>query len=294
MTAVRPEADAAVVDVPPKVAIRRLVKDFETSAALRRRRVVRAIDDVNCDVRAGEFVCIVGASGCGKSTLLNIVAGLEEPTDGVVEIDGERVVGPGPDRGMVFQAYSLYPWKTVAQNISFGLELAKVPAAERKERVAELLGIMELTRFADQLPKELSGGMRQRVAIARALAPAPDVLLLDEPFGALDALTKRTLQEFLRIVWLRTGATILMVTHDVPEAIYLGQRIIVMSPHPGRVADVIEIPFPDDRGPEVKRDPRFLDLVDEIEDTLQADSPVEHSAVATDASFIGDAEEGAR
>ncbi|MEM9515132.1 MAG: ABC transporter ATP-binding protein [Actinomycetota bacterium] len=294
MTAIRSEAAASVGGALPKVAIRHLVKDFETSSALRRRRVVRAIDDVSCDVRAGEFVCIVGASGCGKSTMLNIIAGLEEPTDGVVEIDGERVVGPGPDRGMVFQAYSLYPWKTVAQNVSFGLELAKVPAAERKERVAELLGIMELTHFADQLPKELSGGMRQRVAIARALAPAPDVLLLDEPFGALDALTKRTLQEFLRVVWLRTGATILMVTHDVPEAIYLSQRIIVMSPHPGRVADVIEIPFGDDRGPAVKRDPRFLDLVDDIEDTLQADNLVEDNAIATDVSSVGAAEEGAR
>lgn len=255
----------------PKVAVRHLVKDYVSSRSFGRGTTMRAIDDVSVEIAAGEFVCIVGASGCGKSTMLNIIGGLESLTSGVVEIDGEQVVGPGPDRGMVFQAYSLYPWKTVAENIEFGLEIAKVSRAERAERVTELLGIMGLTAFADQLPKELSGGMRQRVAIARSLAPAPDVLLLDEPFGALDALTKRSLQEFLRSVWLRTGTTIVMVTHDVPEAVYLSQRIVVMTPHPGRLADVIDVPFGDVRGPTVKRDPRFLDLVDEIEDTLRAD-----------------------
>ncbi len=230
---------------------------------------MRAIDHVDLDVASGEFVCIVGASGCGKSTLLNIVGGLDSLSSGTVEIDGDPVVGPGPDRGMVFQAYSLFPWKSVADNIAFGLELAGVDKAARRERVDELLGIMELTAFADQLPKQLSGGMRQRVAIARALAPEPDVLLLDEPFGALDAITKRSMQEFIRTVWLRTGVTILMVTHDVPEAIYLSQRIYVMTPRPGRVATTIEVPFGSARGPGVKRDPRFLDLVDEIEELLQ-------------------------
>jgi len=248
----------------PRVAVRGLAKEFRA-----RRTTVRAIDDVDLHVQAGEFVCIIGASGCGKSTLLNIVGGLESATTGTVEIDGEPVIGPGPDRGMVFQTYSLYPWKTVAQNIGFGLELAKVGRRERQERIDELLGIMELSAFADQLPKELSGGMRQRVAIARALAAQPDVLLLDEPFGALDAITKRSMQEFIRTVWLRTGVTILMVTHDVPEAIYLSQRIYVMSPRPGRVTTVIDVPFGTTRGPSVKRDPRFLDLVDEMEDLLQ-------------------------
>jgi NitT/TauT family transport system ATP-binding protein len=256
----------------PRVAVRGLVKDFVS-----RRTTVRAIDEVDLDVAAGEFVCIIGASGCGKSTLLNIVGGLESSSGGAVEIDGEPVVGPGPDRGMVFQAYSLYPWKSVADNIGFGLELAGVNRAQRRERVDELLGIMELTAFADQLPKELSGGMRQRVAIARALAPEPDVLLLDEPFGALDAITKRSMQEFIRTVWLRTGVTILMVTHDVPEAIYLSQRIYVMSPRPGRVTTIIDVPFGTVRGPSVKRDPRFLDLVDEIEELLQT-RPADRSA----------------
>jgi NitT/TauT family transport system ATP-binding protein len=257
---------------PPRVAVRNLGKDFDT-----RRSSVRAIDEVDLDVSAGEFVCIIGASGCGKSTLLNIVGGLESASGGRVEIDGELVIGPGPDRGMVFQAYSLYPWKTVADNIGFGLELAGVARAARRERVAELLGIMELTAFADHLPKQLSGGMRQRVAIARALAPEPDVLLLDEPFGALDAITKRSMQEFIRTVWVRTGVTILMVTHDVPEAIYLSERIYVMSPRPGRVTTTIDVPFGKVRGPGVKRDPRFLDLVDEIEELLQT-RPAEVSA----------------
>ena len=169
---------------------------------------------------------------------------------------------------MVFQAYSLYPWKTVAENIAFGLEVAGISRADREARVTDLLNIVGLKAFADHLPKELSGGMRQRVAIARALAPEPDVLLLDEPFGALDAQTKRSMQEFLRTLWQRTRATILMVTHDVQEAVYLADRIYVMTPRPGRVAEVVEVPFGTARGPGVKRDPRFLDLVDEIEDLL--------------------------
>ena len=250
-----------------KVSIRGLVKEFPAG----RRSSVRAIDDIDLHVDAGELVCIVGASGCGKSTLLDIVGGLQLPTSGAVEIDGEPVIGPGPDRGMVFQAYSLFPWKTVAGNIGFGLELAGTSKAARRERVDELLGIMGLGAFADRLPKELSGGMRQRVAIARALAPSPDVLLLDEPFGALDAQTKRTMQEFLRTVWRRTGTTILMVTHDVPEAIYLSNRVYVMTPRPGRVAEVIDVPFDSNRALGVKRDPRFLDLVDDIEELLDTD-----------------------
>ena len=253
-----------------KVSIKNLVKDY---AVGRGEPPVRAIDDVSIDIRTGELMCVVGTSGCGKSTMLNIIAGLEPMSSGAVEIDGEPVIGPGPDRGMVFQAYSLFPWKNVSENISFGLEIAKTPRAERDARVAELLGIMELTEFADRLPAELSGGMRQRVAIARALAPEPDVLLLDEPFGALDALTKRSLQEFLRTVWQRTRSTIVMVTHDVPEAVYLSERIAVMTPRPGRLSEVIDVPFGEARGPTVKRDARFLDLVDEIEDTLQSERP---------------------
>ncbi len=265
----------------PKLVVRDLVKEFRAG----RGRTIRAIDGIDLEVNTGEFVCIIGASGCGKSTLLNIVAGLEERTSGQVAVDGESIVGPGPDRGMVFQAYSLYPWKTVAENVAFGLECAGAPSSERAERVQELLGVVGLTAFAAFLPKELSGGMRQRVAIARALAPRPDLLLLDEPFGALDAQTKASMQEFIRLVWRRTTSTILMVTHDVSEAIYLSDRIYVLSSSPGRVAAVIDVPFGADRAPRVKREPRFLDLQDEIEDMLQTSdrgAPVLERSGSTD------------
>jgi NitT/TauT family transport system ATP-binding protein len=235
-----------------------------------RGRAVEALAQVDLHVATGELVCLLGASGCGKSTLLSIIGGLEEATSGTVTLDGDRVVGPGADRGMVFQGYSLFPWLTVARNIEFGLEVAGWAKPQRQARVDELLGIMGLREFTAALPRELSGGMRQRVAIARALAPEPDVLLLDEPFGALDAQTRRAMQDFLLTVWRRTRATILMVTHDVEEAIYLANRIYVMAARPGRVAEVVEVPFGSERGPRIKRDPRFLDLRDELGDLLDA------------------------
>jgi NitT/TauT family transport system ATP-binding protein len=235
-----------------------------------RGRTFQAIDGVDLVVDRSQFVCIVGASGCGKSTLLNIVGGLDHATSGSVRVEDEPVVGPGPDRGMVFQAYSLFPWKNVFDNIAFGLELAGMDTASRSHRVNELLEVMGLVDHAKSLPKELSGGMKQRVAIARALAPEPDVLLLDEPFGALDVQTKKSLQEFLRAVWLKTSATVLMVTHDVPEAVYLADRIYVMHPHPGRVAKVVDVPFGAERDAALKRQPAFLDLVDEIESLVAA------------------------
>jgi NitT/TauT family transport system ATP-binding protein len=248
----------------PKLLVDDLVKSFGG----RRHDDVLALDGIDLSVAQGELVCIVGASGCGKSTLLNIVGGLEQPTSGSVRVDGDLVVGPGPDRGMVFQAYSLFPWRSVRKNIAFGLECADAPKDHRAERVDELLGIMGLTQWQDRLPGELSGGMRQRVAIARALAPEPDVLLLDEPFGALDAQTRLAMQDFLLAVWKRTGTTILMVTHDVEEAIYLSQRIYVFTSHPGRVAEEIDVPFGASRGPQVKREARFLDLRDDIQEML--------------------------
>ena len=233
-----------------------------------RRNETVALDGVDLHVDDGELVCLLGSSGCGKSTLLSIVGGLETATGGAVFIDGDRVVGPGADRAMVFQGYSLFPWLSVARNIQFGLEVVNWPKARRAERVRELLAIMGLGEFADALPKELSGGMRQRVAIARALAPEPDILLLDEPFGALDAVTKRVMQDFLLSVWKRTGTTILMVTHDVEEALYLSSRIYLMAARPGRIAEEIVVPFDGSRGPTIMRDPRFLDLRAELSDML--------------------------
>jgi ABC-type nitrate/sulfonate/bicarbonate transport system ATPase subunit len=231
-----------------------------------------ALEQVDMHVDVGELVSIVGVSGCGKSTLLNIVGGLETATAGQVYIHGDLVVGPGPDRGMVFQRYSLFPWKSVTQNIAFGLECARWPKARRRDRIDELLGVTGLTEFASHRPYQLSGGMRQRVAIARALAPEPDVLLLDEPFGSLDAQTKRVMQDFMLSVQAQTRATVLLVTHDVSEAIYLSQRVYVMASRPGRVIEEVAVPFGSVRGPTVLRDTRFLDLRDETEDLLHPPS----------------------
>ena len=266
MTAVSPVTP--VGERPVKLAVRGLVKRFPS-----RGGDTLALDGVDLEVPAGGFVSLVGTSGCGKSTLLNIVAGLEAPTGGTVTVDGDLVVGPGPDRGVVFQAYSLFPWRTVAENVAFGLECLRVGRAERRRRVAEMLGVVGLTEFAGRLPRELSGGMRQRVAIARALVSEPDLLLLDEPFGALDLQTRQSLHVFLRQVWQRTGATVLMVTHDVGEAVYLSERVVVLTQRPGRVADVVEVPFGRSRGPEVRRDERFLAIEDEIDDLLRTRRP---------------------
>jgi NitT/TauT family transport system ATP-binding protein len=242
----------------PKVRVERVSRTYR-----RGRRDEVALDEVSLDVLPGELVCLLGPSGCGKSTLLNIIAGLDRPNTGEVRIDGDLVIGPGADRGMVFQAYSLFPWRTVAGNLEYGLEVARVARTRRRERVAELLEILNLQKHSDRLPRELSGGMRQRVAIGRALATEPDVLLLDEPFAALDAQTRRTMQDFLLSVWRRTQCTIVMVTHDVEEAIYLSSRICVMSTGPGRIASEVTVPF-GARNASVLRDPRFLDLRDEL------------------------------
>jgi len=183
------------------------------------------LKDINMNILEGEFICAVGASGSGKSTLLRQIAGLDSPTTGFVQIDGKRVTGPGPDRGMVFQHYTLYPWMTVQENTEFGLKLQGLNKKERREKASYYLTVVGLTKFSHSLPKELSGGMKQRVAIARALASEPKVLLMDEPFGALDIHTKESMHEFMLDLWQRTGITIFMITHDVEEAVFLSNRI---------------------------------------------------------------------
>jgi len=212
---------------------------FET-----KRGSVTAIEEVSLSIPDAHFACIVGASGCGKSTLLNIMAGLIQPTSGTVLIGGEEVDGPSEDRGMVFQRYTLYPWLRVQENIEFGPKLKGVPKAERREISDRLLREMSLEGFAHAYPKELSGGMQQRVAIARALANDPKVLLMDEPFGALDALTRSSAQRFLTEVWEQHRRTIAFVTHDIDEAIFLGDTIFVMSPHPGRLREIVKVDLP--------------------------------------------------
>jgi NitT/TauT family transport system ATP-binding protein len=201
-----------------------------------------ALDDITLDVRAGEFLALVGPSGCGKSTLLDLLGGLTAPSSGRILLDGKAIEGPARDRGIVFQQYALFPWRTAAQNIEFGLDIAGLKARERRERALHYLDLVGLSGFADRYPHELSGGMKQRVAIARSLAYDPEVLLMDEPFAALDAQTRETLQGELLRIWRSTGKTILFITHGIDEAVVLGQRVAVMTSRPGRIKQIVDIP----------------------------------------------------
>jgi NitT/TauT family transport system ATP-binding protein len=203
-----------------------------------------ALRDIDLDVAAGEFVCLLGPSGCGKSTLLNAVAGFSLPSSGRLMANGREVTEPGPDRAMVFQEYALFPWMTVAKNIAFGLEINGEPKDAIGRKVAGLLKLLSLSEFADRFPKDLSGGMRQRVAIARVLALDSPILLMDEPFGALDALTRRNLQDEVLRIWMEFRKTILFVTHGIEESLYLADRVVVMTYRPGTVKTVVPIAIP--------------------------------------------------
>jgi len=224
-----------------------------------------ALEQIDLDVAAGEFLVIVGPSGCGKSTLLDLLGGLTEPSTGRILIDGRPVTGPALDRGLVFQQYALFPWRTAIKNVEFGLEAKGIPRRERAERAAHFLDMVGLAGFADRYPHELSGGMKQRVAIARSLVYDPGVLLMDEPFAALDAQTRETLQDELLRIWQASGKTIVFITHGIDEAVYLGQRVAVMTSRPGRIKQIVGIPLRDRaRDEDLRATPTFARLRHEI------------------------------
>ncbi len=235
-------------------------------------RPLRVLDGVDLAVDPGGFLTIVGASGCGKSTLLRLVAGLDTDFEGSVTLDGERVTAPSLNRGLVFQEPRLFPWATVAQNIALGLLNAGLSKVDRRRAVKEHIALVGLDGFQDAYPHQLSGGMAQRVAIARGLVNRPRVLLLDEPFGALDALTRAHLQDELQRIWAAEGITMLLVTHDVEEATYLGDRVVVMAPRPGRIAATFDVPHP---RPRERSDPALGGLRERVMAALRATTPVE-------------------
>jgi NitT/TauT family transport system ATP-binding protein len=224
-----------------------------------------ALESITLEIKAGEFFVIVGPSGCGKSTLLDLLGGLTRPTSGRISIGGIPVTGPALDRGLVFQQYALFPWRTALKNVEFGLEAKGVPSRERKERAKHYLAMVGLAEFCERYPHELSGGMKQRVAIARSLAYDPDVLLMDEPFAALDAQTREGLQGELLRIWEESGKTIVFITHGIDEAVYLGQRVAVMTSRPGRIKRVIDIPLESrSREEDLRATPEFARLRHEV------------------------------
>lgn len=237
----------------PLLALQALGKTFPSA-----KGPVHALEDINLSIETGEFAVVVGPSGCGKSTLLNIVAGLERASSGSVRLQGREITGPGADRGMVFQSYTLFPWLTVRKNIEFGLRLRRVPAKKRLTVARRYLELVGLHDFENALPKELSGGMQQRVAIARVLANQPQMLLMDEPFGAVDAQTRLLLQELLLDVWRAEQSTVLFITHDIDEAILLADTVYIMSRRPGAIKEHIPIPLSRPRDHEATVSPEFM------------------------------------
>lgn len=245
------------MSAPVRIEFERVSLEFSGS-----RGPVRVVDDVSYQIRQGEFVSIIGPSGCGKTTMMNMVAGFVTPTTGAVKVDDKYVAGPGPDRGVIFQEYGVFPWLTVRENIAFGLKLRanRVPGTERASICDRYMRLMGLADFADAYPKTLSGGMRQRLALARAYAVKPQFLLMDEPFGALDAQTRSNMQDLLLEVLQAEDKTVMLITHSVEEAIYLSSRILVMTARPTRVREIIEVPFAYPRGESLHEDSVFGEL----------------------------------
>jgi NitT/TauT family transport system ATP-binding protein len=262
----------------PKIQLQEVSLSYQTDTGSE----LLALDRIDLDVHSGEFLCIVGPSGCGKSTLLHLIAGLQKPTSGRVSMDGKSVTAPGTDRILIFQEHGLFPWLTVGQNVEFGMKMKGLSKAEREDRTRYYLRLVHLSQFKDSRPHQLSGGMRQRVALARALATEPDVLLMDEPFAALDAQTRDMLHDELEKIWAETGRTIVFVTHNVREAVRLGDRVALMSFRPGRVKKEFLVDLPRPRHleeVEVARTAReILDhLRDEINKSLEAEYAHERS-----------------
>jgi NitT/TauT family transport system ATP-binding protein len=265
---VTPEQDnIAQLNEPVEIEVDNVSIIFGAGAA----KEVIAVDRATLNIRRGEFVCIVGPSGCGKSTLLNAIAGFEVPYEGTVRVGGRVVTGPGPDRGMVFQQPTLFPWKTVRSNVAYGPRMMGKGNAQAFRIADKLLEVVGLKQVAGAYPHVLSGGMRQRVAIARALANNPEVLLMDEPFGALDAQTREIMQENLLEVWSKIGATVLFITHDIDEAIFLADRILVMSASPGRILREVQVRLPRPRNTDMTLSPEFIALKKSCLDVIRAE-----------------------
>ena len=251
-----------------RVSIQAVSRVFETAKGQR----TQALQPVDFEVQDNDFVTILGPSGCGKSTLLRIVAGLDHATSGRVLLDGVPVEGPGADRGMVFQSYTLFPWLTIEQNIRFGLRERGMPEAQQKERAAYFIAKVGLRGFEQHFPKQLSGGMQQRTAIARALANDPKILLMDEPFGALDNQTRVLMQELLLGIWEAERKTVLFVTHDIDEAIFMANRVAVFSARPGRIKTELAVDLPHPRHYTIKTSPEFMDLKARLTEEIRAES----------------------
>jgi len=249
------------------ISVRNVSLIFKTRSA----GTVTALEDLSMEVPDKQFAVIVGPSGCGKSSLLDLIAGLKSTSAGQCSVDGKVVTKPGADRGMVFQSYSLFPWLTVRKNVEFGLTLNKVPDRERTERTRYYVDVVGLTKFADAYPSQLSGGMKQRVAIARALANDPEVLVMDEPFGALDSQTRAIMQELLLGIWEKEHKTVLFVTHDIDEALFLGDVVYVMSARPGRIMDTISVDLDRPRNYEIITTPHFVELKRRIMKSLHSE-----------------------
>jgi len=263
-------ADVTPRDAPVVVETVGLGKAFGTG-----KTAVRALDSIDLSIRQGEFVSLIGPSGCGKSTLLRLIGDLTDPTAGTVRVNGKPAARARQDRdyGMVFQAPVLMDWRTIAKNIELPLEIMGFPADRRRQRAADLLRLVELESFADRHPWELSGGMQQRVAIARALSFDPKLLLMDEPFGALDEMTRERMNAELMSIWQRTGTTIVFVTHSIPEAVFLSTRVVVMSARPGRISQVIDIDLPAPRSVETRESERYFELVTRVREALRRHEP---------------------